>query len=124
MARRWLALGLLAIFASLSAAQDEERLWMPEGYRLLTTEELASLPADQVKTILSRDDVLLREAIAGMAAEERQNLNDRLETFRRSHELSQREAQYVTMVEMLVLSTAIEDKEKSDRDAARAPAQR
>jgi hypothetical protein len=58
---------------------------MPEGYRLLSAEERQSLPAEELKEILTRNTTLLREAAHGMTPDERHAIAQRLHAFGQSH---------------------------------------
>lgn len=110
-----LVLLLCAATAGALRGQQEEALWMPEGYRLLSAEERQSLPAEESKEIQTRNTTLLREAIHAMAPEERQAVAERLNAFGRSHELTLVERQYVTIASMMLLSTVVEEKSQKDR---------
>lgn len=117
----WHTLMLLALAAaSTLGAQEDERLWMPEGYRLLSFEERKSLSEEEMKAIGTRNTALLRETVKALTPEERQDLVSRLDQFGRTHDLADFERQYVTMVEMLLLSAAMEEKALSDRAVVEA----
>lgn len=110
-----LVLLLCAVTAGALRGQQEEALWMPEGYRLLSAEERQSLPAEESKEIQTRNTTLLREAIHAMTPEERQAVAERLHAFGRSHELTQVERQYVSLTSMMLLSATMEEKNQKDR---------
>lgn len=114
----WLILSALA--AALPAQQqqtEEEILWMPEGYRLLSFEERKALPEGEMKEIGTRNTALLREAAKSMSPEERQDLAARLGQFAQTHDLADFERQYVTMFSMMLLSAGMEEKAQQDRAA-------
>jgi hypothetical protein len=91
-------------------AAQEEALWMPEGYRLLSAEEQQSLPAEEVKAISARNTASLREAIRRMTPEERQATAERLHAAGRGRRLSPIEAQYISLTTMMLLSKTVEEK--------------
>jgi hypothetical protein len=100
---------LLLIAPSFARAQEEERLWMPEGYRLLSVEERQALAPGELKAIGARNQELLRAAIETLSSEERQKLVASLESYRNRPQATQVEKQYVTMTTMLLLSAAVEE---------------
>jgi hypothetical protein len=89
---------------------------MPEGHHLLSAEERQTLPAEEVRAILTRNTTLLREAVHAMTPEERQAVGLSLEAFGQNHELTQVEKQYVAITEMLLLSAADEKIMREFRD--------
>ncbi len=119
---KFLVFGLLlyAALAGVLRGQQEEALWMPEGYRLLSVEERQSLRAEVLKEILTRNTTLLREAVHVMTPEERQAIAQSLDTFGRSHELTQIERQYVSMASMMLLAANVEEHSKKEVAAEQA----
>lgn len=93
-------------------ATQEEALWMPEGYRLLSAEEQQSLPAEEVKAIAARNTASLREAIGRMTPEERQATAERLHAAGRDRRLTPIEAQYISLTTMMLLSKTVEEKHR------------
>jgi hypothetical protein len=117
MRRALIVLALLAAF-TLRGQDEEERLWMPEGYRLMSLEERKALPEDEMRAIGTRNTELLREAARSMTPAQRQELGLRLGQFAQTHELAQYERQYVTMVSMMLLAAGQEERTLADRSAA------
>jgi hypothetical protein len=119
---KFLVFGLLlyAALAGVLRGQQEEALWMPEGYRLLSVEERQSLRGEVLKEILTRNTTLLREAVHVMTPEERQAIVQSLDTFGRSHELTQIERQYVSMASMMLLAANVEEHSKKEVAAEQA----
>lgn len=118
MKPRWLLLALvLGMSRALIAQQEDDVLWMPEGYRLLSKEERQSLPPDELKAVGTRNTELLRAAVKALTPEERQELAGKLQAFNGSHELADVERQYITMASMMLLSAAMEAKILDDRAA-------
>ena len=111
---------LLCAATGALGGQQEEALWMPEGYRLLSAEEHQTLPAEDVKAILTRNRTLLSQAVHAMAPEERKAVAKSLEAFGQSHELTQVEKQYVAKTAMMLLSAEVEVKLREDRAAEEA----
>ena len=116
-ARAIIGLLLVAIAAALPAQErtEEEPLWMPEDYRLLSFEERKAMPADEMKEIGTRNTTLLKEAIQAMTPEERQEVSVHLNEFGQTHELADYERQYVTIVSMMLLSAGIQERLLADR---------
>lgn len=112
---RLLAVVLVLLTALPLPAQEEESLWMPDGYRLLSFEERKSLPEEELREIATKNTALLREAAKSMTPEERQDLLARLGRFAQAHELADFERQYVTMVSMMLHSAGSEEKGLADR---------
>jgi hypothetical protein len=106
----FLASLLLCGSAGMLLAAQEEALWMPGGYRLLSAEEQQSLPAEEVKAISARNTASLREAIGRMTPEERQATAERLHAAGRGRRLSPLEAQYISLTTMMLLSKTVEEK--------------
>jgi hypothetical protein len=115
---KFFVFGLLLYAAAAEAlhGRQEEALWMPEGYRLLSAEERQGLSAEALKDIQTRNTTLLREAIHGMTPEERQAMAQSLDAFGRNHELTQVERQYVSMTSMMLLAAVTEEERQKDRD--------
>lgn len=113
-------LAALAIFAAATAAfaQEEERLWMPEGYRLLTADERQALPPAELQAIGARNQELLRAAVHAMSPEERRSVATALESYGNGHELSQVEKQYVAMTSMQLMAAGMEEENRKMKKAA------
>jgi hypothetical protein len=103
-----------------ASAQEEERLWMPEGYRLLSVEERQGLPLEDLKAIFSKNTALLEESLSRMTSSERVALGQELERFKQTHTLSDVEKQYVTIVSMRILAGGIEEHHQKQKDAEKA----
>jgi len=118
--KHWrLGLLLLVIPSLFLAAQQEERLWMPEGYRLLTIEEHQALPPEEVKAIGQRNSDLLLQAVRAMSPAERQRVQESLQRTIENRELSQIEKQYVTMASMVLLAVPTEEHDRAQREEER-----
>lgn len=100
--------------------QEEERLWMPEGYRFLSNEERQTLSAEEVKTITARNTEILIDAARKMTAEERSAVLASHQRVAESRQLSQAERQYASRVSMLLLSEAAEEHSQKERRAQEA----
>lgn len=87
-----------------SSDQEEERLWMPEGYRSLSNEERQALSADELKAITARNTEILIEAARRMTAAERSAVTANLQRVDESRQLSPAEKQYAARVAMLLLA--------------------
>jgi hypothetical protein len=99
------------------APEQQPVLWMPEGYRLLSVDERSALPPEEWKEIGTRNTALLKETIAAMTPEERQQTAADLAAYGQGRELPQYVRQYITIVQMLMLSMSVKEKTASD-DAA------
>ena len=115
---------LLLALATAVLAQEEERLWMPEGYRLLTLEERQTLPREEQASIGTRNRSLIDEAVKGMTPEERHRIVEALGSYGKRPQATDVEKQYISMTSMQLLSAALEEhgqkekRERADRLAA------
>jgi len=113
---------LLALATSLSAQEppsDEEPvLWMPEGYRLLSLEERDALPPEEMKEIGTRNTALLREAIASMTSDEREEVGAALAAYGQGRELPQHVRQYIAMTSMMLIGAISQERILADRAEA------
>ena len=107
-----------ALLAQEPPAEEEPILWMPEGYRLLSLEERNALAPEEGKEIGTRNTTLLREAIAAMTPEERQEVNAALVAYGQGRELPQHVRQYMTIVSMMLLGATSQERVLADRAAA------
>lgn len=105
---------------AVAEGQQTERLWMPEGYRLITMEERAALPPEEMKAIGAKNSELLQKAVRAASPEERQAIAASMEAYGRTHELSQVEKQYVTMTSMSLLAATSNEQTEADKAADRA----
>ncbi len=101
----------------LAQAPEEERLWMPEGYRFLSTEEHQSLTKEELQEIGRRNMALMQEAIKAMTPAERQAIVASLERFIREHASTPIEKQYVTRTSMMLLAAETHEQELKDKKA-------
>ncbi len=114
-------LGLIWLAVPLSLlAQPQARIWVPEGYRLLTVEERQSLSAQELKAIGERNQALLREALDRMSPEEQQAIVEGLQRASQDPQLSLPEKQYATMASMLILSLGMQRHEEQQRNEEKA----
>ena len=109
---------LLLVAASSAIAQEAEQLWMPEGYRFLTLEERQALPPAELQAIGIRNQEILRAAVKAMSREERQQVAVRLESYGKRPEATQVEKQYVTMTEMLLMATVMDEQNQKMKQVA------
>lgn len=113
---------VLALVTALSAqeptAEEEDVLWMPEGYRLLSLEERQALPEAEMKEIGARNTALLRESIAAMTPQERQEVNQALAAYGQGRELPQYVRQYIALTSMMLLSAGMQEQAAADRAEA------
>ncbi len=113
---------LLALTAALLAqeapAEDEPVLWMPEGYRLLSIEQRSALSPEEWKEIGTRNTTLLKETIAALTPEERQEVNAALVAYGQGRDLPQHVRQYITIVSMMLLAATSQERILADRAAA------
>jgi hypothetical protein len=117
---RWLALGLFVATVLPAPAQEQERLWMPEGYHLLSLEERRDLPPDELKVIHSKNAALLDEALARMTPSERGALGQELQRFGQSHALSDVEKHYIALISMRLLAGAMQEHTQQEKEAEKA----
>jgi|SRR6266508_2281906 len=113
---RWLVLGLLLAAALPAPAQEQERLWMPEGYHLLSLEERRDLSPDELKAIHSKNATLLDEALARMTPSERDALRQELQRFGQSHALSDFEKHFVALVSTRLLAGAMQEHTQQEKE--------
>jgi hypothetical protein len=117
---KWPCLAAALLFAATAlraAAQQEpaaaaDRLWMPEGYQLLSPEERERLSPEGMKRIGTRNQELLAQAIEAMSPEECSALAARMGKFGQTHELKTYERQYLTQVTMRLLARPQADDSK------------
>src|SRR5713101_4728087 len=121
MTRR-LVLSLLLLAGSALAlpAQQEERLWMPEGYRLLSVEERKSLSPEELNAIGTQNTALVRQAVRALTPQERQAVAEGLQAFGRTHPLDAAARQYVSLTTMMLLSATVEEKNRDEQAEERA----
>lgn len=103
-----------------SSDQEEERLWVPEGYRLLSNEERLTLSEEELKTILSRNTVILDAAARQMSPEARAAVIANHQRVAASKPLSPIEKQYVAKTSMLLLSVINQEEDQKERRAQEA----
>lgn len=113
---RVLLVVVLLVIAAAASAQ-EEGLWMPDGYRLLSLEERQELSPEQTQSIAKTNSKLLEEAVRKMTAEERQAVATRLSEYGQSASTTQVEKQYITMASMLVMALAMEEHNQQQKQA-------
>ena len=104
-----------ALLAQEPTAEEEPVLWMPEGYRLLSVEERSALPPEEWKEIGTRNTALLKEAIAAMTPEERQEVGAALAAYGQGRELPQYVRQYITITSMMLLAAGNVERAAADR---------
>lgn len=110
---------LVVAIAVAAFAQEEERPWMPEGYRLLSIEERQTLSREEQESIGRRNQQLLARAIAGMTSQERQRAMESLQRFGKHGDATPAEQQYVSMASMALLASVTEEQmRKEKREAA------
>ncbi|HEY6065074.1 MAG TPA: hypothetical protein VIY96_02900, partial [Thermoanaerobaculia bacterium] len=116
--RKLLLVFLVLAMPGAAAAQEEERLWMPDGYRLLTIEERQALAPADLAAIGARNQELLRAAVKAMSLEERGKVAASLERWGNATERTQVEKQYVTMTGMLLMAVGMEEENQKLKQAA------
>ena len=115
------ALGLvLVVVSAFARAQEEDRLWMPEGYRLLTEEERQAISTEELKAIGTRNAEVMLQAIRTATPEERRAIATHLEEFGRKHELTAIQKQYVTMTSMTLMAVPVGEQDEARQAEAKA----
>jgi hypothetical protein len=115
------ALLVLSALGGIGYAQTDQPSWLPDGYVLLSPEDLESLPLDQRQAIAKHNREILDKLFDTHSTDEISAYLESVEQYAQTHELKTYERQFITRLQMEALSRQMRTKRlaaESERDAA------